>query len=396
MERQFLVSDSGALWTMAGMHTRSILETYRLPLRAPLRTRALVLGLLLSVQAMPALAQDDGPDLKAARRLIEREKYEQAEDALEKVVADHPGAGAAWYLLGAARHGSKDYGGAILANERAATFPSMRASALYNRACAKALSGQAAAAKDSLEEAVQAGFLDWDLIASDPDLASIRADLVLPVSRDFEELRGRNGVVVPYLVQLPGDFDPQRPTPALVTFAPGGHGPLAASWSIEHFWGDAASEQGWILVHLVAPEKGWFTHPSHHALEDLLKKIQKDYEIAGGKFHLFGMCAGARPALTYAGMSRRYFEAIHLASADAWSRWDDSDLKDFRRMPVHQFVGSEDGLARSEMERVGVLFEKYGVQHSSTVVPDAGPLLEGLSGSAILAQIHARTPGARD
>ncbi|MHC5012790.1 MAG: integrin alpha, partial [Planctomycetota bacterium] len=65
---------------------------------------------------------------------------------------------------------------ALIAHERAASFPATAATASYNAACAWALKGEATKALTWLERAKEAGFADRVHVATDPDLASLRDD----------------------------------------------------------------------------------------------------------------------------------------------------------------------------------------------------------------------------
>jgi len=131
-------------------------------------------------------------------------------------------------------------------------------------------------------------------------------------------------------------------------------------------------------VHVVAPERGWYTHPSHHALEDLLKKLQKEHAIAGGKFHVFGFAGGAGPATTYSRMSAKYFASLSIASGTAWTSYDDGDYRDWKRHAARRF-------------------EAEGVPNTLTVLPEAGRLLGGLHGPELLQAVVGRiAPGSGD
>ena len=82
----------------------------------------------------------------------------------------------AWLSLGQLLHGAKRYAEAIEAFNRAAAGGSQRALALYNLACAHAMSGDRGKAIDAAEAAVKAGFTMKTMLQRDPDLASLRND----------------------------------------------------------------------------------------------------------------------------------------------------------------------------------------------------------------------------
>ena len=355
--------------------------------------------LALLLLALPTLAQDSA-SLRRASSLLRSGKYDRAAEAYEKIVAADPTLGEAWFQLASARHGQKDWAGAIEANHKAAEFPSYRASALYNLACAQSLSGSLEAAAASLDRAVEAGFLDIDLMATDADLEPLRRDLDLPLPppQEYRELKARNGIRMSYSVIEPAGFDPKGTYPVLVAFSPG-TGSRSTDWMITELWKGVAEQADWIVVSLVAPaDRGWFTHPSHHALEDVLKRLQKDYNVQGGDFHLFGYASGCGPASTYSGMSRKYFQSMTLVSSTNWNDYDDSDLRRWRDMPVHQIVGEASytlELDRSAHARL----ERAGCRSSLTVVPGDGLLVGSLRGGELLAEIdraHRSTRAAAE
>jgi len=343
----------------------------------------------LFVLALPLASQNAPPSMERAQKLADRKRWDEAAEAFAAITQANPENGEAWFRLAYARHSLGDHSGAAAANERASEFALYRPTALYNLACARSLLGELEEASAALDGALEAGFLDFDLLQTDADLEALREvrALPLPASRTYEQLRGRNGVVVPYVVQLPADYDPGREYPALVAFSPGGGGPLATAWALEELWGSAAAPSGWIVIHPVAPENGWMNHPSHHALNDLLRKMKKEHSIQGGKFHLFGFGTGCRPATTYSQMSREFFQSLTLVSSTAWSGWDDDDLSDFERMPVRQFVGGKDAAALAQARRAQAILEKAGARSSLTVLEGEDALVPSLRKSALVTAV---------
>jgi putative intracellular protease/amidase len=109
--------------------------------------------------------------------LYEEEKsFDQAEKAYRALVAEDPADGASWYHLGAVLHASGRYEDSIEASRRVAGFADLRASALYNVACAYARLGRTDDAIGSLEQAVAAGYKAKWAMTRDADLASVRDD----------------------------------------------------------------------------------------------------------------------------------------------------------------------------------------------------------------------------
>jgi hypothetical protein len=343
--------------------------------------------LVLLTVCLPTAAQES-PSMRKASSYLRSRQYAKAADAYAKITAEDPSNGEAWFSLGSAHHGQKDWAAAIEANRRAAEFASQRPSALYNMACAQSLSGALDEAEQSLGLAIESGFLDIDLVATDTDLDPLRARIELPLPRkhEYRELKARNGIRMQFSVIEPAGFDPERSYPVLVAFSPGS-GPRSTDWMLDELWSGVEEQADWIVVSLVAPEsKGWYTHPSHHALEDVLKKLQKEYKVAGGNFHLFGFASGCGAAMTYSGMSRKYFQTMTLVSSTGWGNYDDSDYDGWRDMPVHQIVGESSytlELDRAAHERLTAV----GCKSHLEVIPDNGLLVTSLRGTDLLAEI---------
>ena len=71
--------------------------------------------------------------------------------------------------------------------ERLSTVGALEARMLYNLACLRATEGDTRGALDALERAVGAGYAEWPVLETDPDLASLRGE------PRYRELVGRRG-----------------------------------------------------------------------------------------------------------------------------------------------------------------------------------------------------------
>ncbi len=348
--------------------------------------RLLVVPLVLASLALSVAAQDDAPSMDRARSLIRSRRWSQAEEALAAITRADPSEGEAWFELMNARHQLKDWAGAAQAGRHAVEFGAYRSTALYNLACALSLGGELDQARDALVASTEAGYLDFDWMEQDADLAPLagRYGLPLPSAGEHLELKGRNGVRMNYAVNVPADFDPEQSYPVLVALAPGGVRSL--DWMVAELWTSGTREAGWIVVSIAAPERGWSTHPTHHALEDLLKALQKEYKVEGGAFHLFGIASGCAPASMYAGMSKKYFQTMSVVSSSAWTNYDDSDLTRWRNMPVLQIVGSNSHTLELD-ETTHARLLQSGVRATLRVVEGDGVLVASLRGKALVEAI---------
>ena len=336
---------------------------------------------LLVVVGAPALAAD----LDQAMEYLQRGNFEAAADVLEQLTEDEPMNADGWYYLAMAYHADKKYEKAVMADLKAAEFQKTRASSLYNLACAYALQGKAIQAMESLDQAFEAGFLDYDLLQRDTDLESVRDMMTVPLPRHYpyQEIKAENGLRMRYHVIRPQAFDPETAYRALVAFPPGGWGELSADWAIENLWGETTGDTDWLVVVPVAPDDGWINHPAHHALEDLLDHLREEYVI-DGDFHLTGFETGARPAATYSQMSNKYFRDLVTFSSYAWERWDEDELDDLD-LPVYLVVGEDDEYG---MEMTGRLLEHFDKDEVSMIaISGDDARLRSLRGGAMLTKI---------
>lgn len=147
-------------------------------------------GLALALLAFPGTSGAPAPaqaDTRAAVRsasaLSTNGRWPAAAEEYRRILALDPADGASAEGLATALFQLGDWSAAAQAFARAAALsPPRRADALYNRACALAQAGEAAAALDSLRQALADGYLATRTLADDPDLDPLRS---LP---DFDSL----------------------------------------------------------------------------------------------------------------------------------------------------------------------------------------------------------------
>lgn len=135
----------------------------------------LVFCLNLSAVTLPAQTEDALEVFQKGQSLLQEEKYLQAAELFRKAVKTDDEFGAAWFLLGYSLHMGGELEEAIPAHRRAAEFEGEQFQniAVYNLACAYALTHQSEQAIETLEAAVQGGYDDLEKIASDSDLFAL-------------------------------------------------------------------------------------------------------------------------------------------------------------------------------------------------------------------------------
>jgi tetratricopeptide (TPR) repeat protein len=132
---------------------------------------------LLSL-ASPLRAQAPGAASRTARAdsLLRHRDWAGAAAAFRAALRADSMDGRSWYLLGYALQQHGDFTGAIAAYRRAVDLYRVKANAMYNLATAYARLDQADSALEWLGRAADAGFSQLQVLDTDPDLASVRAD----------------------------------------------------------------------------------------------------------------------------------------------------------------------------------------------------------------------------
>jgi superkiller protein 3 len=120
-------------------------------------------------------AAPSGATLEQARAYQQAGDWGNAVEAYRAVLVEQPDDPAGWFGLAYCLHMSGDYEQAIAAHKESARFDQIRGIALYNLACAYALTGQPDEALDALKKSSEAGF-DIEPAGSDSDLDSLRED----------------------------------------------------------------------------------------------------------------------------------------------------------------------------------------------------------------------------
>ncbi len=144
--------------------------------------RALIVVLsALFVLVPSALAQETSRPtvnemMSEAQMLTQSRKWDEAAEkwgAITELVPSDPNAA---FQHAYALHMGKQFDEAIPAHKKAAEFDAIRPVALYNLACAYALTGETDQALTALEDSIDAGFIDMTVVEGDTDLDPIRDD----------------------------------------------------------------------------------------------------------------------------------------------------------------------------------------------------------------------------
>lgn len=136
-------------------------------------TGVFLFALLALSAAGPVFAQDAAAQ---ANEYFQAKDWAKAAPAYEALAQANPANGQAWFRLGLARHELGRYGEAVEAYQRAraANFPAGPVTFRTARAYAKM--GDAAKACEKLEQLVQGGFANAQLLEGDGDFAALRSE----------------------------------------------------------------------------------------------------------------------------------------------------------------------------------------------------------------------------
>lgn len=131
----------------------------------------------LVAAALPAQTPAAAPaGFAEAQQLVRAGKFEEAAEQLRAVTEAAPQFAAGWHLYGYALHAAGRLEEAIPAHAKAASFPATAALGYYNLACAQARLHRPTEAFAALEQALGAGFAQWETLTGDEDLESLWTD----------------------------------------------------------------------------------------------------------------------------------------------------------------------------------------------------------------------------
>ncbi|MDP6445628.1 MAG: M56 family metallopeptidase, partial [Pirellulaceae bacterium] len=113
---------------------------------------------------------------REATQAVAAKKWALAAEKFREITKLNEQDGRAWFMLGYCLHAEGRLDEAIVIHRRATKFVAVKATALYNLACAYALQGKEQQALDALAEAIDSGFIAEKSIALDADFKSLRGD----------------------------------------------------------------------------------------------------------------------------------------------------------------------------------------------------------------------------
>lgn len=255
------------------------------------------------------VAEEQGAELR-------NDPLEEARAAYDTLVAEDSKVGHAWYKVGSALLGLREFDTAMDALERAERLLPDNSNALYNMACGYSLQGRTDAALDMLERAVLAGFDSEERFRDDSDLAAIRG-----TSR-FEELRELNHTLSLDRFREDGwsdtEYSDTRWNPAVAEFT----AYTRSHPSVGRAWFDL----GWALH---------FSHRHDEAADAFAKAVDLGYRTATSSYNV--ACARAMQGETDAALDWLQ-RAVDAGFTSAGHMADDDDLESLHGDPRFQAI----------------------------------------------------------
>jgi predicted esterase len=257
-----------------------------------------------------------------------------------------------------------------------------RAAHQYNLACVFALGGDREAALDWLERAARNGFGRVTLLATDPDLETVRASdrfdrLAAAVQRNFDAVRAeieRRFRETPPLLFLPPDHDPSTPTPLLIALH--GFGDRADGTPTQ--WRRLSAKRGIVLV---VPQGARRAGPGYswHSVEDAdtilgltLDWLDERLAVDPGRVVLTGFSQGGFMAMALGARHPELFAGVIPVAGGYLPEIDAPQPAVGRSVPRYYFmVGSRDDAA-PQSRLAAADFDVAGYEVELRVLPGLG------------------------
>ncbi|MFQ5670504.1 MAG: nuclear transport factor 2 family protein [Acidobacteriota bacterium] len=227
-------------------------------------------------------------------------------------------------------------------------------------------------------------------------LAVAALGLAMPVlARDHEyrTLAVEDGSELQYALVLPDGYDPRRTYPALLALPPGPQTREMVEAGLNLYWGRDAARHGWLVVSPVAPGGRLFFQGPERLIPPLLDRIQDEFKIEGGKFHLAGVSNGGRSAFRVALNWPGRFHTLTVLPGFPPAEEDFARLERLRGIPVHLFAGGEDRVWVRQETRTQQRLEQLGFDVTLEVFPGEGHVPSTMKGQVMDLLDTLRVPG---
>jgi tetratricopeptide (TPR) repeat protein len=335
-----------------------------------------------------SMLASDKVNLNSVYRLMQNKNYHSAVKKLEDILKNHPDDAGAWYEYSFALLKIGNAEEAIKASRKSATFEGYHKYAMFNLGVAFALLGNQDLALKNINQSMHEGYLNFDRLKNEEPLVTIRkaGHFKFAPEQEYQLFKAYNGIKVPYKTLLPTNYDASKTYKGMIAFPPGNFGKASADWMIDSLL-DFETNTDWVITVVLAPKDGLINHPAHHALNDLMKNLRKNYSITENKFHFFGYQNGATPATTYSQMSNSYVTGITTVGNYSWEEWKDSSLSKFENMPSLLLVGKNDTSGIEINQRAYDLIKQKNNKIELKIFDNEGARIQKLEGGRLFSYL---------
>ncbi len=188
---------------------------------------------------------------------------------------------------------------------------------------------------------------------------------------------GQNGESVPFLLSMPADHDPAKPTNVLIALPPGTQSEDIARSSLDRTFGQSLTDRSYIVAMPYVPEGASQLGLAQFDL--LLEHLSASFRLDKGQVLLAGVQNGGKAAFRIAIARPDRIRALLVLPGLPPETADESELAPLNALPIAMFVGSSDSRWRSESEVAHAALTRVGARCSLTIVQGDGHMLPSVT-----------------
>ena len=204
---------------------------------------------------------------------------------------------------------------------------------------------------------------------------------------ELHHLQLPGGGELTYALLRPAGFRAVQEYPVLVGMPPGAEDLDMVRFTLGAYWGEAATERGWVVVSPAAPPGGWRNEGGARAMRALLADVAERVHPEGERFYLAGVSNGGNSAFYLAvAMPERFAALVTLPGSVGGD--GAGALGRLVGMPVRLHVGARDGGWRRAAEQIEARLRALGGDVELTVWPNEGHVIRGLADGELMRRLE--------
>jgi poly(3-hydroxybutyrate) depolymerase len=157
----------------------------------------------------------------------------------------------------------------------------------------------------------------------------------------LERSQNISATTVHYKVVLPEGYDAAKSYPAIIAFGGGPQTMNTVDGILARNFRAEAEKRGYIVIAPAAPDGDLFFEEGARIFPEFLKRIEAEYKIEGGKFHIAGVSNGGISALHIAAAHPEYFLSATAFPGFMWEATK-AKMQAVSKMCVFMYVGEND------------------------------------------------------